>query len=257
MKIFLIIAAAAAIIASCNSQTSNNSVTVTDTSNNTSAIGSALTEDTGWIALFDGKTLNGWHTFGSSSADLGWDVDSGAIHRNASAKEKFHITKNDDILTDGEYDNFDLKLEWKVKRDTKGANGGIMFHVNEDTSKFKETYWTGPEMQVRESAKGDNDNPVKHNTGDLYDLIASQQKADKPAGEWNQVEIMCNGNKLDFYLNGVHIVSTTMWDDNWNKMVAKSKFNEWPAFGTFKTGHISFQNELSDVWYRNVMIKKL
>jgi hypothetical protein len=48
-----------------------------------------------------------------------------------------------------------------------------------------------------------------------------------------------------------------MWDDNWKKMLAGSKFKEWPEFGTFKTGHIALQDHGNDVWYRNIMVKKL
>jgi hypothetical protein len=38
-----------------------------------------------------------------------------------------------------------LKLEWKV---AANANSGIIFYVNEDLTKFKNTYETGLEMQV-------------------------------------------------------------------------------------------------------------
>jgi hypothetical protein len=40
-------------------------------------------------------------------------------------------------------------------------------------------------------------------------------------------------------------------------MVANSKFKQWPAFGTFKDGHIALQDHGFNVWYKNVMIKKL
>jgi hypothetical protein len=79
----------------------------------------------------------------------------------------------------------------------------------------------------------------------------------KPAGEWNQVEIVANNGKLDIYMNNEHVLSTTLWDDGWKKLVAGSKFKEWPAFGTFKTGRIALQDHGADVWFRNVEIKKL
>jgi Domain of Unknown Function (DUF1080) len=79
----------------------------------------------------------------------------------------------------------------------------------------------------------------------------------KPYGEWNKAEIKLNKGKLDLYLNGVNVVSTMMWDDNWNKMVAGSKFKQWKDFGTFKSGHFALQDHGNLVWYRNVKIKKL
>ncbi|MFM2327407.1 MAG: hypothetical protein RIR31_1609, partial [Bacteroidota bacterium] len=62
---------------------------------------------------------------------------------------------------------------------------------------------------------------------------------------------------LDFYLNGTNIVSTTMWDDNWKKLVAGSKFKDMADFGTYKKGHIALQDHGNMVWYRNIKIKKL
>jgi hypothetical protein len=63
---------------------------------------------------------------------------------------------------------------------------------------------------------------------------------------------------LNLYLNGVNVVSTTLWDDKWKQLIAGSKFKDMPGFGTFKTGRIALQGgEGGEVWYRNIMIKKL
>jgi hypothetical protein len=60
-----------------------------------------------------------------------------------------------------------------------------------------------------------------------------------------------------YFLNGENVVSTTMWDDNWNKMIAASKFKQWPGFGTFKKGRICLQDHGNYIWFRNIKIKKL
>lgn len=70
-------------------------------------------------------------------------------------------------------------------------------------------------------------------------------------------EIKAEKGKLDFYLNGENVVSTMMWDENWKKMIAGSKFKSMPAFGTYTKGKIGLQDHGNMVWYRNVMIKKL
>ena len=95
-----------------------------------------------------------------------------------------------------------------------------------------------------------------HRAGDLYDLLASKEVA-KPQGEWNHVEIKSVNGKLDFYMNGVHTLSTKLWDENWKQMIAISKFKDMPGFGTFKKGKISLQDHGEDVWFRNIRIKRL
>ncbi len=127
----------------------------------------------------------------------------------------------------------------------------------QDTLKYKNSYYTGPEMQVLDNTGHKDGKIYKHKAGDLYDLIPSTKNAVKPVGEWNQVQIISNKGKLDFYLNNEHIVNTTMWDDNWRKMIAASKFHQWPDFGTFKKGRIDLQDHGDEVWYRNIKIKRL
>ena len=95
-----------------------------------------------------------------------------------------------------------------------------------------------------------------HRAGDLYDLIASKE-AVNPQGEWNHIEIRSLNDKLDFYMNGEHSLSTNLWDVNWKQMIAISKFKDMPGFGTFKKGKISLQDHADDVWFRNIRIKRL
>jgi hypothetical protein len=205
----------------------------------------------GWVKLFDGTTTKGWHTYGQSSAGSAWKADDSTLHLIGSS-----TSGRGDIVTDSEYENFDLKLEWKVQ---KGTNSGIMFDVHEDPSKYKNTYETGPEMQVLDNDGHPDGKIFKHRAGDLYDLIPCKVQTVKPVGEWNQVEIRLKNGKLKFTLNGVDVVETKMWDDNWNKMVAGSKFAQMPGFATFHKGHISLQDHggNEDVWFKNIMIKQL
>ena len=202
----------------------------------------------GWVNLFDGKTLKGWHTYGKPSAEAQWEVKDGAIHLNKA------LGGDGDLTTDAAFDNFDLKLEWKIS--PKG-NSGILFYVQEDTMKYKESYNTGPEMQVLDNDGHPDGKIHKHRAGDLYDLIPCTKETVKPVGEWNQVEIISNKGELKFFLNGTNVVSTTLWDDAWKNLVAGSKFKRWPDFGTFKSGKIDLQDHGNEVWYRNIKIKQL
>ncbi len=205
----------------------------------------------GWQKLFDGKTTSGWHSYGKQQAGSSWKVKDGALYLDAKNKTK---ESGGDLTTNEEFSNFHLKLEWKI---SKNGNSGIIFFVNEDLSKYPASYQTGPEMQVLDN-DGHADGKInKHRAGDLYDLIASSSEPVKPVGEWNKVEIISNKGKLDFVMNGVKIVSTTMWDEQWKKMVAGSKFKTMPGFSLYKSGKISLQDHGDEVWYRNIEIKRL
>jgi hypothetical protein len=62
---------------------------------------------------------------------------------------------------------------------------------------------------------------------------------------------------LEFFLNGTKVISTTLWDDQWKKLIAGSKFKDMKGFGTFKKGHFALQDHGFNVWYRNVKVKNL
>jgi hypothetical protein len=104
-----------------------------------------------------------------------------------------------------------------------------MIFVREDTLHYKETWNSGPEMQVCDMDSNEDAHSLKHEAGDLYDLIASRIMSAKPALEWNQVEIVSNNERLDLYLNDVHIISTGLWDETWKKLIAESKFKICPV----------------------------
>src|SRR4051812_15294003 len=85
-----------------------------------------------WVALFDGTTTNGWHTFKKSSA-VNWAVVDGALTRTSDGG---------DLVTDKTYDNFILEMDWK---NTPGGNSGVILHTDEtDTT----THWAGLEVQI-------------------------------------------------------------------------------------------------------------
>jgi hypothetical protein len=247
MKKLMAIACIAIIFAACNSASTDNRTTDSNTTA-TDTTGNMQSNDTGWISLFDGSTLNGWHAFGQTSAGK-WSADSGTIHLSSSAKGD-----NGDLISNDSYDNFDLKIDWKI---SKAGNSGVLFYVQDDKAKYKDTYKTGPEMQVLDDERHEDRKKPSHRAGSLYDMIQATPGAVKPAEQWNSSEIVSNNGKLDLYLNGVHVVNTTMFDDNWKKMVDSSKFKEWPAFGTFKSGHIALQDHGNEVWFKNIQIKKL
>jgi len=251
MKKLLPVAVILSLIACNNDSSEETKETKTEI---TTSSQNMLTDDEqkdGWQLLFDGKSSKGWHNYGGGTIGYAWVITDSALYFDGSLKRD---TLGQDIITDEEFENFHLKLDWKV--DTNG-NSGIMFYVNEDTNKYDRPYHTGPEMQVLDNNGHPDAKILKHRAGDLYDLISCTKETVKPALQWNQAEIKCVNGKLDLWLNGENVVSTQLWDDNWKKMVAASKFKQWPDFGTFKKGKICLQDHGNKVWFRNLKIKKL
>ncbi|MEN8122263.1 MAG: family 16 glycoside hydrolase, partial [Bacteroidota bacterium] len=49
-----------------------------------------------------------------------------------------------------------------------------------------------------------------------------------------------------------------LWTDDWKKMVADSKFKDYPDFVDPATeGYIGLQDHGDDVWFRNIKIREL
>ena len=208
----------------------------------------------GWQLLFNGKNTKGWHRYGGGAIDSVWKVQGDALCLDTMAKKAYNIKGDWDIVTEQEYDNFDLKLEWQISKD---GNSGIIFYIHEDKAKHNWPWETGMEMQVLDNSGHPDAKYPKHRAGDLYDIIAVSKENVRPYGEWNQVEIRSLNGQLDFYLNGENVVSTKLWDDNWKKMIANSKFRNMAGFGTYTKGRIGLQDHGNGVCYRNIRIKRL
>jgi hypothetical protein len=205
-----------------------------------------------WMDML--TSLDNWHIFNKEGAvGKAWSLKDGVLHLDASNKMNGEIVDGGYLVYNEDVENFHLKLEWKI---SPGGNSGILFFVKEDTM-YKKPYHTGPEMQVLDNGDHPDGKIKKHRAGDLYDLIACSTEVVKPVGEWNLAEIIVDKGNLEFHLNGVQVVGTTLWDDSWNAMIAQSKFKEWPDFAKFKSGKIVLQDHDNEVWFRNIMIKKL
>ena len=197
--------------------------------------------------------MNGWHKYGEESIGAAWQVNDNAIHLNVSDKADWQAKNGGDILSQDAFENFHLQLDWKV---AQNGNSGIIFYVHEDPSQYKFPWMTGPEMQVLDNDGHPDSKIIKHRAADLYDVITAKETV-KKAGEWNHAEIISNKGKLQFFLNGEKVLETTMWDDHWKEMIAKSKFHEFPGFGTYNKGKLCLQDHGDKVWFKNIKIKSL
>jgi len=211
----------------------------------------ATTQDDGFIALFDGKSLAGWRGYNGVNVEGIWVAQEGTLHLSGQPEGSPHAN----IITDAVYDDFDLRFEWKVET---GTNSGVMFNVGEGP---KQPYLTGPEYQVLDNTgfrdgKGRPVGPVEH-TASHYGIEAAVSDETKPIGEWNESRIVLRGNNVEYWLNGVMTASYELHSPKWKEQVANAKFANWSDFATLDKGHIGLQDHGHRVWFRNLRIKEL
>jgi hypothetical protein len=207
-----------------------------------------------WTVLFDGSSFDGWHFYNGGEVMEPWKLEDGAMVLYPPESKPEGANYN--LVTDTEFTDFVLSLEWKI---AEGGNSGIFWGVKED-EKYGEPYLTGPEIQVLDDERHpDAQNGTDRLAGALYDMVSPSTKAVKPAGEWNAVEIMINHktNEGRVMLNGTKIVEFPVEGEGWNELVANSKFADWEAFGAFKKGKIGVQDHGDVVAFRNIKIKEL
>ena len=211
-------------------------------------------EAQGWELLFDGSLFDGWRGYKKDKVSDVWRIENGTMTLDTVQRPdgSWYIEGSNDIITNKQYENFELNLEWKIQN---CGNSGIFFLVQE-LDEYNEGYYSGPEMQILDNVCHPETNNPTHRAGDLYDLIACRFFAVKPAGEWNKVRLILNNGKAEHWLNGYKMLEYELWTEEWDRMIANSKFKDWPMAKT-KVGHIALQEHDDKVWFKNIKIKAL
>lgn len=207
----------------------------------------------GWKLLFDGKTMDGWRgAYMDSLPSRGWEVTDGALAVTESGGGEAAF--GGDIVTIGEYSNFDLFVDFKL---TEGANSGIKYFVIEAEPKTPGSA-KGLEYQLLDDARHpDAKLGISGNRtcGSLYDLIPAVNKPPVPIGEWNHARILVDGKHVEHWLNGVKVVEFERGGPDFLAHKAESKFKDIPGFGEYPAGHILLQDHGNRVYFRNIKIR--
>lgn len=197
----------------------------------------------GWELLFDGTTLSGMRGFRQDAfPSSGWQVEDGVLATEGGGP---------DVITMEQYEDFEFSCEWKVE---PGGNSGIIYLVTEDHGA---TYLTGPEMQVLDNARHPDGRNKNTSAGALYGMIDCAHDVTRPAGEWNHAVVRKKGNHIEHWMNGFKVVEYEIGSEEFDQLVAGSKFSQWDSFGTNRRGHIALQAHGEAVWYRNIKVREL
>tara|TARA_B100001063_G_scaffold239753_1_gene263748 strand:- start:450 stop:1169 length:720 start_codon:yes stop_codon:yes gene_type:complete len=213
-----------------------------------------------WINLFDGTSLDGWRAYNGDQMPPGWKIiDSVLTFKTEQILEQDYDYKgNRDIMYgEEEFENFELYLEWKIP---KGGNSGIYYHIKEGYGGFADM---APEYQLL-----DDENYSEIHDYELKDwqLTAADyamhvpdttQKVLYPPGQWNSSRIIFTSNNVEHWLNDKKVLSFIPWTEQWYEKRNSGKWDNFPDYGKYKKGYIGLQDHGSNLWFRNIKIKKL
>jgi 3-keto-disaccharide hydrolase len=203
----------------------------------------------GWIQLFDGKTLNGWRGYKKPDVSgTSWKVEDGLLTTLATGQGDTKGRR--DIISKDTFEQFDLRWEWKI---AQGGNSGVKYFVLED-----EDSAIGHEYQLIDDERHPDAKIGPHRqTAAFYDVFPAHDRPMKPAGEWNSSEVIVRGKHVEHILNGKKVLEYELDSPELRAAIAKSKFKDVARFGKPQNGHILLQDHGDQVWYRKVEIKRL
>ena len=183
------------------------------------------------VALFDGKTLAGWE-----GDEKTWKVEDGAI---TGGSLDTVVPRNEFLCTTKSYENFELKVTFKLTGDKAKANAGVQFRTKR--------------IPKHHEVSGYQADAGQDYWGALYDESRRNKVLAKPAKEvveklvkhddWNEYVIRCEGPRIRLWLNGTLTVDYTEKDET----VETSGIIGLQIHGGAK----------AKVWYKNITVEEL
>ena len=177
------------------------------------------------IALIRGNSLDGW-TLTNPKQKNGWRVENGVLINDVPQEDgRLHIGYGN-LRTEPEFEDFNLILEVNIG---EGGNSGVY---------LRGIY----EVQVQDSY---GEPPAMHSMGAIYSRIAPSTSAEKPAGEWQAMDITLLERHVTVKLNNTVIIDNAplmgctggaLWSDE------------------FRPGPIYLQGDHTAVSYRSIVL---
>lgn len=153
--------------------------------------------------LFNGKDFTGW-----SFDNIDPKVEAGTVW---SVREGTLVCQGRPpgvIRTDKEFSSYELNLEWRWAPDTKPGNSGVLIHASKPREAF--VWPKSIEVQLAAGDAGDfwmigEKVTVAGTEPQGRRWLKKSASAEKASGEWNQMRIRCEGEKVTVWVNGTLI----------------------------------------------------
>ena len=234
-----------------------------------------------WQQLFNGENLDGWDTWvgpleeGGESVGLNKDPLKlfTVVDLNGEKVIRISGEKNASLATKEEFENYHLSVEFKWGDELfTRYNSGLLYHSYGDFGAGLGVWMSAHEMQLLTGSVGDSyrmgksycEIPVTKTDEGKYiykegaekvpsipdtdtKIVAKDADYEKPAGEWNTVELYCFGG------TSVHVVNGNVNMVNYNSSKYLGEGNIEPL----TKGKIQFQSEGGELFVRNIKMKPI
>ena len=186
------------------------------------------------MPIFNGKDLKGWQ--GMQGEAKNWGVKDGALSGSGGEGAEW-------LATTGEYDDFDLTLEFNLPKD---GNSGVFIRAPKEGT----PYVDGMEIQLLDDY-GEKWKDLKPDqfTGAIYAVMAPTKRVTKPAGQWQTMRILCVGKKCQVWVNGEQIIDADLDE------LSRTHGEKVPGLKR-DNGLIGLQNHGDPVSFRNIHIRE-
>jgi hypothetical protein len=162
----------------------------------------AVAADGSPVPLFDGKTFQGWE----GDTKKTWKIEDGCI---VGGSLETLVPRNEFLCTTKTFENFELKVTFKLLGDKAKANAGIQFRTRRIPNDHEVI---GYQADIGQ-----------HYWGALYDESRRRKILAQPSKEmreklvnheeWNTYVIRCEGPRIRLWLNGHLTVDYTEEDE--------------------------------------------
>ena len=206
----------------------------------------AKSDGSGWLPLFDGKSLDGWAQRGGKAQ---YRIEDGVLIGSCVPN-----TPNSFLCTTRDYTNFILEIEFKVDQ---GLNSGVQLR-SQHFDKPTEFEWNGKKVKVPagrvHGLQAEIDTSARAWSAGLYEEGArgwlndlknneAARKAFKH-GEWNKYHIEARGDSIKTWINDIP--------------AADLKDSRVPAgFIALQVHGVGKKEQTLEVGFRNARVKEL